>query len=187
MQGKENPNALTGAERELAMALGSLKPAAGALDRDRIMFESGRCAANRRTRHALTAAMGVLLVLNLGAWWAAMPGDDGVTPDDMRLVDQLVEPAPEPSVEPQREAPAVLVVAEVEPKPTVLDRIIKPMNPAAEMLDSGVDEVMASATRTEVRRSDEQLELMQRSLYPSSMELNRTKKVLNWLSPGDHE
>lgn len=185
MQGKQNQHALTGAERELAMALGGLKPAADALDRDRIMFESGRRAANRRTRRGLAAATGVLLALNIGAWWVAVPSGDGAAADGVRLVEQPVEPAP--SIEPPRDTPVVLVAERSEPKPTVLDRIIKPSNPATEMLESGVDEVVMSAPRPEARRPDEQLELIQRSLYPSGMELNRTIKVLNWLSPGDNE
>ncbi len=186
MQGKENPDALNGAERELALALGSLKPAASALDRDRVMFESGRRAANRRARRVLSGAMGVLLVLNVGAWWAAVPGDGGAVSDagGARLVEQPVESDQEP-VAPPREAPVVLVAERGEEKPTVLDRIIKPSNPATAMLDDGVDKVMASKARAQPRRPDEQLEQWQRALYPSGTELNRTMKVLNWLSPGD--
>ena len=55
----EYEEGLTPAEREVAVALGGLRPAPAGLDRDRLMFQAGR-ASTRRTRHLWRAVAAVL-------------------------------------------------------------------------------------------------------------------------------
>jgi len=69
MQEREN---LTPAERELAAALGTLRPAGVSVDRDRLMFLAGRAAAGRGSR--AWQCLAVLLAAGLGVLLAVRPG-----------------------------------------------------------------------------------------------------------------
>jgi hypothetical protein len=68
MQDRES---LTPAEEELASALGGLRPAAAAIDRDRMMFRAGQASAKRRS--LLWQGTTVGLVLTLGVSLLARP------------------------------------------------------------------------------------------------------------------
>lgn len=61
----QDPDSLTSADRELALALGGLQPAATAIDRDRMMFRAGQATARRGRRGWQGLAAGLVLMLGV--------------------------------------------------------------------------------------------------------------------------
>jgi len=85
----QDPDPLTPADRELAVALGGLKPAATAIDRDRMMFRAGQATAKqgRRGWQGLTAG----LVLMLGVSILTRP-----TPSRVERIVYVAQESPAP-------------------------------------------------------------------------------------------
>ena len=101
---------LTPAERELASALGALRPAAPAIDRDRLMFRAGRASARHRRR--LWQAACVVLGTGLAVALATRP-----RPAQTVRIVRIREAGPGPArLRPREAAPP----AAVEGAPSVL-------------------------------------------------------------------
>ena len=62
-----NDEGMTPSERELEAALGGLKPAPSAIDRDRVLFHAGRASVRRSTRlwQGLSSALAILLLASV--------------------------------------------------------------------------------------------------------------------------
>jgi len=98
-------DALTGAERELAAALGGLQPAAAGLDRSRLMFDAGRAAGRRGRRlwqgvsGALAAGLLALLALRPGA---GVPTAPEALPGETQMALATTRPqSPLPPIRPE--------------------------------------------------------------------------------------
>jgi hypothetical protein len=89
---------LTPSERELEAALGGLKPARAAMNRDRLMFQAGRAAARRQSRlwQAVSACLTIVLLASIAYRPAPTAVETGVVTVASRPQPaQAIEPAGE--------------------------------------------------------------------------------------------
>jgi hypothetical protein len=105
MQDQSLNDGLTAAERELEAALGGLRPAVPALDRDGMVFAAGRAAgraeSRRQTRCWQAAAAALALAAGLSLVLRAGPGTHPDTPYAPHAPLVVHQPPPEPAP-PQR-------------------------------------------------------------------------------------
>lgn len=101
---------LTPAQRELEAALGALRPAGPAIDRDRLMFRAGRASARRPARIWQVASVVLAAGLAVSLWARPKPGETvrivRVRPDRPGSESVIPGPAPAARVEDARRPPA---------------------------------------------------------------------------------
>jgi hypothetical protein len=92
---------LTPAERELEAALGALRPAAPALDRDRLIFAAGRAVGRTESRRPLRCWQAAAAALALAAGLSLLVRTGPGTRPDAPQVPLVIRQSPTPLAPPQ--------------------------------------------------------------------------------------